>query len=174
MYKLILVALIALSLNAETFKFSNGKIEAHTEVFGDSTINPVSQYVKSQLSFDDSIESLHGTIIMNTLSLKSDNSDRDKHMYETLHSEQHPIIQVKVTSLEKIGDQYKVNAMLTLNGIEKPIESIAEVQQQEDHLILKGGFSFLLTNFDLEPPTLVFLTVRDQIDIKYNLFYLRD
>lgn len=174
MYKLILVALIALSLNAGTFKFSNGKIQAHTEVFGDSTINPFSQYIKSQLSFDDSIESLHGTITMNVSSLHSDNSDRDKHMYETLHSEQYPMIQVKIISLEKVDDQYKVHALLTLNGVEKPIESMAEIQQQEDHLILKGGFSFLLTNFDLEPPTLVFLTVRDQIDIAYNLFYLRD
>jgi polyisoprenoid-binding protein YceI len=174
MYKLILAALVAVFVNAGTFKFSNGKIEAHTEVFGDSNINPNSQYLQSQLTMEDSIESLQGNIVMNTLSLHSDNNDRDKHMYETLKSETYPTISVTITSIEKFEDKYKIHANLMLNGVEKPIESLAQIVQEGDHLILKGAFSITLTTFGLEPPTLIFLTVRDQIDINYNLFYLRD
>jgi hypothetical protein len=43
------------------------------------------------------------------------------------------------------------------------------IYRQNKQLLLNGEFSFNLTDFSLEPPTMMFLTVRNQIDIFYNI-----
>ncbi len=173
MYKLILVALLAVFVNAQNLDFFNGKIEAHTEIFGDSNINPFSENIKSTLSIEEKIESLKGVIKINTLSLHSDNEKRDEHMYELLNTTLNPQISFEITSLTKIEDFYEIQGILTLNAVRQPIMSKAKILQENNHIILNGDFSINLTSFEMKPPKLLFLTVRDRIDIKYNLDYIK-
>ncbi|MFV0564129.1 YceI family protein [Malaciobacter mytili] len=173
MYKLILVALLAVFANAQSLNFSTGKIEAHTEIFGDSNINPFSENIQSTLSIKEKIDSLKGVIKINTLSLHSNNEKRDEHMYELLNTTLHPQISFEITSLTKIEEFYEIQGVLTLNGVKQVIMSKANILEENNHIILNGDFSINLTSFELKPPKLLFLTVRDRINIKYNLDYIK-
>lgn len=168
MFKLVLVLLFALIANAAELQLLDGKIQAHTEVFGDSTIDPQTTNIIAKVNKDDSIESLRGEFSIAALSLASDNKDRDTHMYEVLKVKQSPNIIFYITSLTKVEDKYKINGILKMNHIRRNISSMATINETEKNISLNGDFSIKLTDFGLEPPKMFFLTVRNQIDIKYN------
>ncbi len=171
MRNLIFFLLLSGFALANSLVLQEGEIQAHTEVFGDSTINPSSTKIDSKLDMKDSIESIKGLITIKSLSLVSDNKDRDTHMYKVLNVEVNPNISFNITSISKEGEQYKISGFLTLNGVAKKVETLASINENGNLISLNGAFSILLTDFGMEPPSMFFLTVRDQIDIKYILSY---
>lgn len=174
MFKVFSLLLLAVFVNGATLTISQGEIQAHTEVFGDSTINPSSKNVLSQLTMDeDNVESIKGMVTLSTASLQSDNKSRDEHMYELLETQKYPFISFKFTDMKKEGDNYLIKGDLSLNGVTKAIESKAQIDNTDNTLDIKGGFSLNLTDYNMEPPTLIFVTVRDQVDINYTLHYTK-
>lgn len=173
MFKLIFIALLALSLNAAELAIKNGFIQAHTEVFGDSTIDPATQNVSSTLRMEDSFESIQGTIAIDVLDLKSDKEKRDANMYELLQAKLYPVISFEIIKIVKNEENYTIMGNLTLNGITKLISTDAVISQIDNDINMYGQFSITLSAFGMEPPTMFFLTVRNQIDITYNLHYLK-
>ncbi|MDD3055136.1 MAG: YceI family protein [Aliarcobacter sp.] len=169
MFKLLVILSLALFANANNLTVQNGEIKAHTEVFGDSEINPTTKSVKADLTMENSIESIKGKIYFETLTLISDKKSRDEHMYELLQVEKFKTISFDIKSITKNESDYEIKGALTLNGVTKNIKAKIIINQQNNQISLNGGFSFNLTDFNLEPPKMMFLTVRNQIDITYNI-----
>ncbi len=169
MFKLLIVLSLVLFANASNLSVQNGEIIAHTEVFGDSQINPSTKDVKADLTMNDSIESIKGKIYFDTISLISDKKTRDEHMYELLQAEKFKTITFDIRSITKVDVDYEIKGVLTLNGVQRNIKAKIFINKQNNQLLLTGGFSFNLTDFSLEPPTMMFLTVRNQTDISYNI-----
>lgn len=169
MFKLLIVLSLVLFANASNLSVQNGEIIAHTEVFGDSQINPSTKDVKADLTMNDSIESIKGKIYFDTISLISDKKTRDEHMYELLQAEKFKTITFDIRSITKVDVDYEIKGVLTLNGVQRNIKAKISINKQNNQLLLSGGFSFNLTDFSLEPPTMMFLTVRNQTDISYNI-----
>lgn len=169
MYKLLVMLILALGVSANTLNIQKGEIIGHTEVFGDSQINPTTKDVKADLTMNDSIESIKGKIYFDTISLISDKKTRDEHMYELLKAEKFKTISFDIKSITKTDVDYEIKGVLTLNGVSKNIKAKISINQQNNQMLLTGGFSFNLTDFSLEPPTMMFVTVRNQIDISYNI-----
>ena len=169
MFKLLVILSLALFVNANSLTVQNGEIKAHTEVFGDSEINPTTKSVKADLTMENSIESIKGKIYFETLTLISDKKSRDEHMYELLQVEKFKTISFDIRSITKNETDYEIKGALTLNGVTKNIKAKIIINQQNNQISLNGGFSFNLTDFNLEPPKMMFLTVRNQIDITYNI-----
>ncbi len=169
MFKLLVILSLALFANANNLTVQNGEIKAHTNVFGDSEINPTTKNVKSDLTIENSIESIKGKIYFDTLTLISEKKDRDTNMYKLLNVEKFKTISFDIKSITKNETDYEIKGALTLNGVTKNIKAKIIINQQNNEILLNGGFSFNLTDFNLEPPTMLFLTVRNQIDISYNI-----
>jgi polyisoprenoid-binding protein YceI len=172
MYKIIIVAMMLLSsAYATTLTLSKGEIKAHTEVFGDSTINPTTTKISSSLSRGDTLTDISGTISIPAMSLKSDNDGRDEHMQEALHATTQKLINVKINKVQKIDDEYEIYADLTLNGVTKQIVSMCNIKEESNKLNMDGNFSINMTDYNIEQPKMFFLTVRNRVDITYNLDY---
>ncbi|MCK9336245.1 MAG: YceI family protein [Arcobacteraceae bacterium] len=171
MFKLVLVAILALWANAYELSFDDGYINAHTEVLGDSNINPSTKMISSNLSKEDSIESLKGKININAVDLKSGKEKRDSNMCELLNVTIHPDISFEIQSVQKVEDKYIISGILTLNGISRNISSRAEIIESTESLSIEGGFDIELTDYGMQPPKMFFLTVRNKIDISYLLNY---
>lgn len=169
MFKIALFLILSLGAFANDLSIVKGEIKAHTEVFGDSEINPQTNHVKSLLTIDDKIESIKGEIFFETLSLVSSKKDRDENMYELLDSDVHKIISFTIKNIVKNDTNYDINGVISLNGVKKEITVKSDINEQNNQIVMVGNFSFNLTDFNLEPPTLLFLTVRNQIDINYNI-----
>ena len=174
MYKLVILALLAFSLNANELTLKEGKINAHTEVFGDSKIDPYVEKIDINLSYQDSIESIRGLISINSYDLVSDNKSRDESMYDTINAKLYPKIKFSIIDIKKIdkeSNNYMIKGFLTLNNISKKVESICEINFN-DTLYFNGFFEIYLTDFNIKPPSLLFLNVRNRVDIDYNLILI--
>jgi polyisoprenoid-binding protein YceI len=174
MFKLVLLGMLSIFAFANDLVLKKGEIMAHTEIFGDSNINPKTNVIDSDLTMKDTIESIEGIFSIKTLSLKSENEKRDEHMYELLNATLHPKISFKIISIQTYETQYVIDGMLTLNGVTKPASSVCKIEANNDIVSFNGYFAIKLTQFNMEPPSLLFLTVRDKIDIKYNLSYTKE
>ena len=158
-------------LSAGTLTFTKGTINAHTDVFGDDTIDPFSTQITSHLTLGSDLAQLSGDISIPSISLASEHNGRDEHMHEAMHTEIEKLISVKLTKVEKSDALYKIYADLTLHGVTKQIVSICSIKEDETTLNLDGTFNINMTDYNIEPPSMLFFTVRDKVDIKYNLNY---
>jgi len=171
MYKIIILAMMSIALNATIFSLDTGEIKAHTEIFGDGNIDPKTTLIDSQLMLESGMESLRGTISFSTISFKSENNDRDENMHESMNIKLHKSVSFYISSLKKLENSYEISGYLVLNGVKKEIKSVATIVKTTDTLTLNGTFSIKMSDFAIEPPTLLFLSVRDQVDVVYNLNY---
>ena len=92
-------------------------------------------------------------------------------MHESMNIKLHKSVSFYISSLKKQENSYEISGYLVLNGVKKEIKSIAVILRNADILTLNGTFSIKMSDFSIEPPTLLFLSVRDQVDIKYKLHY---
>lgn len=169
MSKILIILCLSLAAIASSLNIKKGEIIAHTEVFGDSQINPSTKEINTFLTIQKEVESIRGKIYFDTITLISQKRDRDSNMYELLNFQKYKNISFDISNIVKNENGYYINGDLTLNGITKNITTNGEIINNKDAILLKGGFSFNLTDFNLEPPTMFFLTVRNQIDISYNI-----
>ena len=167
--KLLFLLVVPFALFAQNLSLIDGNIKAHTEVFGDSTIDPQTKKISVDLSIDDTIESLQGKVLINALDLVSDNSDRDEHMYEAIGVKEFATIVFEIKKVIKVQDQYMLGGELTLHGVTKLLSVPVTFEKNGVDITLDSKFSILMSEYGIEPPTLLFLTVRDQVDIDVNL-----
>ena len=173
MSKILIILCLSLALNAANLNIQKGEIIAHTEVFGDSQISPSTKEINTFLTIQKEVESIRGKIYFDTITLISQKRDRDSNMYELFNFQKYKNISFDISNIVKNENGYYINGDLTLNGITKNITTNGEIINNKDAILLKGGFSFNLTDFNLEPPSMLFLKVRDQIDITYKIYLKR-
>ncbi|MDD2828078.1 MAG: YceI family protein [Sulfuricurvum sp.] len=171
MIKLSITALLlASSLTAGNLSFDSGMIKAHTEVFGDNTIDPMVKKAQSRLSMDDKADSLHGVIEVNAAELFSDNAKRDEHMHEVLESGAIPKISFDIKEMvAKGGDKYTLKGALSLHGVTKPISFEGSVSEAGGKVHIVAKSSLKMTDFGIKPIKMMFLTVRDQVDLNVDI-----
>ena len=164
---LMVLSCLAFSNNLELVQ---GEIKAHTEVFADSEINPSTKKVDTNLSINSvDFESIRGKILINSSDLKSSKEARDENMYELLNTKVYPSIVFDIKDIKKEDKNYIILGLLTLNGVTKELSSQATIIKIDENIQLMGDFNILLSQFNMQAPTMFFLTVRDQIDINYTL-----
>ena len=168
---LVLSLLTVTTLMAGKLTVVKGSIQAHTEVFGDSTIDPATTGIISHLRMKKGIESLSGSVDISLKKLKSDNKDRDEHMVKVIQSNKYPLAKYTFKKVRKTTKGYIIDGVLKFHGIEKAVQVNATIQEDKKTLHIKGKSSFLLSNFNIKPIKMFFLTVRDQIDIAINVTF---
>ena len=107
-------------------------------------------------------------------SIKSEKSKMEKQTYEALKEKDHPIITfdlLNVTSVE--DDTVTAAGNLTIAGTTKPITiKAAYTPQTNKTLQLQGAYSLKMTNYNVEPPSIMFGTIKsgDEVTIHYNFY----
>ena len=163
---LILILLLLLPLEATKLEFIDGFAAAHTEMFGDSTIDPMSTNISADVSYDQSPDSLKGEIKVHLDTFFSDNTRRDNNMYETMQRDLYPHVSYHIISLTKTsGKLYKLKGDMQLHGVRKEVVFDVYVNETKDTFSLRGKTSIVMSHFKIKPPSLFFLTVRDQVDL---------
>lgn len=175
MKKVVMLGLIAWScLYGGALTFESGVIKGHTEVFGDSTIDPVFKKAVSHLTMDDSPSTLKGSLEVSIADFVSDNKKRDTHMYETMESTKFPKSSFEIKEvISKGGDKYQMNGLLTLHGVQKPINFEGVITSEGNKIHIKAAAITKMSDFGITPPKMVFLTVRDQVDITVDVLLKR-
>ncbi len=170
----LFLALLATStLFSVNLTFSSGYVEAHTSVLGDNNINPKSSNITSHLTMDKGdVTTLKGSVDVSLVKFKSDNEERDEHMYKVLDVKKYAQTTYTITSVTKnTAGSYNIEGTLDLHGVKKPIALLGEVQQNGDKVTIKAKTSFKMSDFGIEPPKLLFLSVRDLVEMTIDTTY---
>ncbi len=162
---LLLVAMSVSVLMGGNLSVVTGVVKAHTEVFGDSQIDPETSGITSHLSIAEGIESLSGSVDISMKGLRSDEESRDENMMETIESEKFPFATYTLTKVEKVEIGYLIHGVLDFHGVKNPLTMVVDIEQEGKTVMIKGKSSFKMSSFGVEPPVLLFLTVRDKVDI---------
>ncbi len=173
MKKIILLSILTLStsLMAQKLVVNHGIVKAHTEVFGDSSIEPATTVIISHLTMGKGITSMKGSIDVSILKLKSDNSKRDEHMVEALESKNYPLSTYTFSSVKKASHGYTIDGILNFHGVQKPLQINADITKEGREIIFHGKSSFLLSDYKVKPIKLFFLTVRNKIDLAIDVTF---
>jgi polyisoprenoid-binding protein YceI len=171
MLKLSLAAaVLTASVFAGNLSFESGTIKAHTEMVADSTIDPMAKKATSHLSMEANPLTLKGSIDVSMGDLFSDNKKRDVHMQETLESSLFPKATFEIKEvLAKGADHYILKGTMTLHGVSKPISFDGSVIEEDGKVHIKAASGMKMSDFGIVPPSMMFLTVRDQIDLNVDV-----
>jgi len=98
------------------------------------------------------------------------NQNRDSHMLEVLGYPTYKEILVEINPV-KIQENTTFEGWITIKGIRKPIKSIASIEKQNNLYIVKGKANIVLTEFQIERPSLLGLAVEDLVEVNYEFIY---
>ena len=168
--KVVLLLVLPLVLFGANLSFESGVIQAHTKVFGDSSIDPSVKNIKADLSMqDDSIDSLKGKLSFNIIDFKSSNDGRDEHMQEMFDMKKHSDISLSINKVTPQNKQYLISATLNMHGVQKPIDINSTITKNDGSVSINANFSVKVSDYGMEPPSLLFFTVRDRVDINASI-----
>ena len=156
-------------LYAQTFDTSNG----HAEVEGATSVT----------TYTGASDQLEGIVDLNadTLyfelplkSIKTGISLRDQHMRDALEVEKYPKTRFSgkiIDGFPQKGEtvQTSVRGDYTIHGVTKQIEITGTIKWQDGQLLIKGSFPVKITEYDIEPPTVMFMSVYDEHEIRVDV-----
>lgn len=170
MKKFILILSLSFSLFAGNLILKEGFVAAHTEVFGDSTIDPLNNVLHADLSMDaDDITSIKGVLSVDMKLFVSDNSDRDEHMHESTEASTFPLASYTITEVNKNQDtdSYTLKGILHFHGVKKELSFKSEINLDNETLSISAISNILVSEYGIDMPCLLgfALCVDDKIDI---------
>ncbi|MDO9208587.1 MAG: YceI family protein [Sulfuricurvum sp.] len=169
-----LAMVLAVSVFGGNLSFESGTIQAHTEMVADKTIDPFTKKATSHLSMETNPLTLKGTIEVSLGDLMSDNKKRDEHMQETLESLSFPkaVFDIKEV-VAKGGDHYTLKGTMSLHGVSKSMSFEGTVAQESNTVHIKVASALKMTEFGIQQPSMMFLKVRDQVDLSVDILLKR-
>lgn len=104
-------------------------------------------------------------------SFDSKNSNRDSHMLEVTEALLYPTVTFTSESFQKDGDNLVVDGSLTFHGVSKPMSVPVKVKHIGDVVEVTGKFDIKLTDFNLDPPSLLGVATDDEIKLNFDIFF---
>lgn len=170
MKKITLLLLLTLSLFAGKLQLKEGFVAAHTEVLGDSTIDPLNNNLNADLTISDNdITSIKGELSVDMKLFLSDNSDRDENMNETTEVDKFPLASYTITDISKTNDMnaYTITGTLDFHGVQREVNFSAEIVADKGTITISAISKILLSDYVVDAPCLLgfALCVEDKVDI---------
>lgn len=155
-------------------------ITHHAQIFSSDTgyaevkgTTPMSSYTgkSHDLHGRINLESKHVKFHLPLETIKTGNSTRDRHMREALETDQFPKAKF---SGQIVGDfpeqgesgEVQVKGIFTIHGVTKTIEVTGTINHSPDAIRVKAAFPIKITQYDIERPGFLFVSVHDKHRIK--------
>jgi polyisoprenoid-binding protein YceI len=130
----------------------------------------------------ETIESLESVMmILETSTLESDRSRLENLAHEEMDAGNHPEITFRSAGngrIQRDGDAYRVTAPgdLTIAGVTRQVSVEATcINTADEMLVCTGTRDLLMTDFGIDPPTLMLGTIRtaDEVTVEFRMEYSR-
>lgn len=125
------------------------------------------------------LESLESVVfILETTTLESERSRLQRMAHEELDAENHPEITFRSNgdgTVEANGEEYQVTAIgdLSISGVTRQVSVEATCIAGDEELVCAGTKDLNMTDFDVDPPTLMLGTIRthDEVTVEFRMVY---
>lgn len=152
---------------ADTVYYSDSGFVEFTSSVPMHSFSGESDQLTGMIDYEENIIDFY--IDLNTL--KTGVGRRDRDMYQTLNTEEHPFAEFtgSFESPSQLPDQRtEVTAIgeFTINGVTNEIEVQGFIEPGDGGLVLEAKWSLLLSDYDIEPPGILFYRVHDTQEIE--------
>ena len=128
------------------------------------------EIIVQEIEIDNNLNIKPFRITIPYLKMDTGNQNRDSHMLEVLGYPTYKEILVEIKPVN-IKENTTFEGWITIKGIRKPIKSTAIIEKQNNLYIVKGQVDILLSQFEIEKPSLLGLAVEDLVKVEYNFIY---
>ena len=156
-------------LNASSFRIENSLITyfgvhyLHEWEGSTSDVNGVVSYNKASEQYECSI-----SVPLSTFS--SGNDNRDSNMLVYCKAFDFPNINFQSTSIKVQENTLEIEGRIEFAGKEKEIKTSAKLNGLDNNLFaIEGELDILLSEFEVERPSLLFVEIEDLVKIKYSI-----
>jgi len=156
------------------------------KVFADKKVSSITYTMRHPLhTWDGTSKEVNSVILTNAdksvltqvaVSVKlgsfdSKNANRDSHMIEVAEGLKYPIISFSSTSIQTQGDVLLVKGNVSFHGVTQPITFEAKRKMLGTNLEISGVFTIKMTQFKIEPPSLLGVAADDVLKLKFKVVY---
>jgi polyisoprenoid-binding protein YceI len=100
---------------------------------------------------------------VDVMTFNSGNSNRDSHAMEVIDAITYPDASFSGTSVTQTADHVTVAGKLTFHGVTKDVVSHFDSRWSSDSLVVSGGFTVSLTDYQIDRPSLLMIPVSDSL-----------
>jgi polyisoprenoid-binding protein YceI len=105
-------------------------------------------------------------------SFDSENSNRDSHVIEVTEALKFPTVSFISSEIQyNTKNSLNIKGKLTFHGISKNISFIATKNTKDNLSNITGEFNLKMSDFGINPPTLMGVSTQDEFKIKFNMFF---
>ncbi len=101
----------------------------------------------------------------------SKNANRDSHMMEVTEALKYPNVTFVSTSVTIEGGDFTSMGSLTFHGISQPVALKGKLTKEGNKLIFTGEFNLNMTQFKIEPPSLMGINTNDDFKLEFKMVY---
>lgn len=156
------------------------------KVFADKKVSSITYTMRHPLhTWDGTSKEVNSVILTNAdksvltqvaVSVKlgsfdSKNANRDSHMIEVAEGLKYPIISFSSTSIQTQGDVLLVKGTVSFHGVTQPVTFEAKRKTTGSNLEVIGAFTLKMTQFKIEPPSLLGVAADDEFKLKFKVVY---
>jgi polyisoprenoid-binding protein YceI len=101
----------------------------------------------------------------------SKNANRDSHMMEVTEALKFPNVTFVSSSVTIDGSDFTSSGNLTFHGISQPVALKGKLTKEGSKLIFTGSFSLKMTQFKIDPPSLMGISTNDDFKLEFKVVY---
>jgi polyisoprenoid-binding protein YceI len=122
-----------------------------------------------------------GFLRFSPATLRTGIQGRDRDMREALRVDRHPEIRFTAqqvqSSFPSVAEGADViltiRGLMLIRGVERPMSFSARARLREDRVWVRGESTLKMTDFGIAPPTRLFLAVKDEVAVRFDLLLAR-
>ena len=128
--------------------------------------------VNAVIVYDDATK----TISQVAVSLKVDafdsgNANRDSHAIEVLEGLKYPKVTFTSNKIKSENNTLTADGNLTFHGVTKPVSITLTRTDSDKRVSLDGKFDILLSQFQIERPSLFGVKTKDEVKLSFKVFF---
>lgn len=104
-------------------------------------------------------------------SFDSKNANRDSHVIEATEGILYPTITFSSDTIIQKGNNLEVSGIIVFHGVRQRISFTAEKKDAKNKVEITGSFPLKMTDFKIEPPSLMGIATTDEFKISFDMFY---
>jgi polyisoprenoid-binding protein YceI len=144
-----------------------------------STTDGLQGYVELELSPEGGVDLTvppAGKLSLSVDRLKSGNRMEDRELQKRIDARRYPTIDGVLDKIEPSDDgKYKVSGDVTFRGVSSRHQDLMHISAVDDQTIqLDGQSRFDVRQFGMEPPRMLMLKVEPEVDIRVEIFAVRE
>ena len=156
-------------LNASSFRVENSLITYFGVHYLHKWEGSTSD-VKGVVSYDKNIDQYECSISVPLSTFSSGNDNRDSNMLVYCKAFDFPNIKFQSTSIVVKEKTLEIVGRIEFAGEEKEVKTDAKLISLDNNLFaIEGELDILLSEFEVERPSLLFVEIEDLVKIKYSI-----